>query len=72
MVHASFASPIRWQSSLRTLSITSSHDDTRDYASSASPMVPDATLEMYTLKRHSNNYDVVDDEGDKDGDSDDN
>ena len=39
-------------------------------------MVPDATLEMYTLERDGDRYDDddddIDDEGDKDDDSDDN
>ena len=47
----------------RILSITSSHDDNHDYASSASPVVPNATLEMHGVEIE---RDADDCEGDDD------
>ena len=55
--------------------MTSSHHDNHDYASSASPTVPNATLEMCSveIERDADDYDDdddIDDEGDKDDDCD--
>ena len=48
----------------RIPSTASSHHDTHDYASSASPMVSNATLEMYSveIERDGDDYDDIDDD----------